>query len=107
MHGSNAHNQMTGDKGEIFNLCWFKWYNWCYFRDINQALPLNKEKLGQVLGTARGEGKQLLQCILKDDTNVVPCCSLRPLKVKQIHSAKEQNKRKFLVDLSRGDRGHW
>ena len=53
-HGSNAHTQLTGDEGEISNLCWFKWYDWCCFCNINQEFSLNKENLGQMFGIMRG-----------------------------------------------------
>ena len=56
MHGSKVYNQLTGDKGDISNLCRFKWFDWCYFCDSNQAFTLNTEKIGGVLGTMREEG---------------------------------------------------
>ena len=34
--GYNAHTQLVGHEGEIYNLCQFKWYYWCYFCDSNQ-----------------------------------------------------------------------
>ena len=57
LHGYNAHTQLTRDKGGIYNLCRFKWYDWCYFCNSNQAFTLNKEKPGRVIGPIRGEGK--------------------------------------------------
>jgi hypothetical protein len=30
LHGSNAHTALTGDEGDISNLCQYKWYDWCY-----------------------------------------------------------------------------
>ena len=56
LHGSNAHTKLTVDEGRISNLCWFACYDWCYFCDSNKVFPLNREKLGIVIGPARGEG---------------------------------------------------
>ena len=33
MHEMNAHTALTGEDGDIFNLCQYKWYDWCYFRE--------------------------------------------------------------------------
>ena len=54
LHGYNGHTQLTGDEGENFNLCRFKWYDWCCFCNINQEFSLNKENLGQMFGIMRG-----------------------------------------------------
>ena len=91
-HGSNAHTQLTGDEGDIYNICKFKWYDWYYFLYSNKSFPLNKEKLGQVLDPERGESKEIPQWILKYNVKVVPRRSPRPLLVEEIHSATEQNK---------------
>ena len=55
LQGQNAHFTVTGEEGDISNLCKFGWYDWCHFRDHN-SFPMNREILGRVLGPARGEG---------------------------------------------------
>ena len=35
LNGYNAHNELTGDEDEIYNLYRLKWYDWCYFCDNN------------------------------------------------------------------------
>jgi hypothetical protein len=41
LHGSNAHSTLTGEEGDISNLCHFNWYEWCYFRDNKNKFPFN------------------------------------------------------------------
>jgi hypothetical protein len=99
LHGSNAHTLLTGDEGDISNLCQFKWYGWCYFRDHKNKFPFNREVLGRVLAPAKGEGNEMAQWILKANGNVVPQRSSRPLKTDEVHSEQEQSKRKIFDEL--------
>jgi hypothetical protein len=99
LHGSNAHTALTGDEGDISNLCQYKWYEWCYFRDHKNQFPFNREVLGHVIGPLKGEGNEMAQWILKANGNVVPCRSSRPLKPEEVHSEQEQAKRKVFDDL--------
>ena len=99
LHGSNAHTALTGDEGDISNLCNYKWYDWCYFRDHKNKFPFNREVLGRVLGPAKGEGNEMAQWILKANGNVVPRRSMRPLNTEEVHSEQEQAKRKVFSDL--------
>ena len=41
LHGSNPHTALTGDEGDISNICQFKWYYWCYFRDRTEPFSFN------------------------------------------------------------------
>ena len=45
LHGQNPHFTVTGEEGDISNLCKFKWYDWCYFRDKKNRFPYNQEIL--------------------------------------------------------------
>jgi hypothetical protein len=99
LHGSNAHTSLTGNEGDISNLCQFKWYEWCYFRDHKNRFPFNREVLGRVFGPAKGEGNEMAQWILKANGNVVPRRSSRPLKPEEVHSEQEQEKRKIFDAL--------
>ena len=72
LQGTTAHTLMTGEEGDISNLCQYAWYDWCYYRENKNAFPFNKEVLGRVLGPARGEGNEMCQWILKANGNVVP-----------------------------------
>ena len=68
--------------------------------------PFNREVLGRVLGPAKGEGNEMAQWILKANGNVVPLRSSRPLKTDEVHSEKEQAKRKVFDDLIERRWGH-
>ena len=52
IRGTNPHTLVTGEEGDISNLCQFSWYEWAYFREHTAAFPHNKEVLGRVLGPA-------------------------------------------------------
>jgi len=41
LYGSNAHTSLTGDEGDISNLCQYKWYAWCFFRNNKNKFPFN------------------------------------------------------------------
>jgi hypothetical protein len=72
LEGTNAHTMLTGEEGDISNLCQYAWYDWCYFWDQAAAFPYGKEVLGRVLGPARGEGNEMAQWVLKNNGQVVP-----------------------------------
>ena len=72
LHGSNAYTSVTGDEGDILNLCQFGWYEWCYFRDNTNKSLFNREVLGRVLGPAKGEGNEMAQWTLKVNGKFVP-----------------------------------
>ena len=42
LHGTNAHTELTGETGNISNLCTFKWYDWCYFGENKAQFPFNR-----------------------------------------------------------------
>jgi len=99
LHGSNAHTATFGEEGDISNLCQYKWYDWCYFREKKEGFPFNRELLGRVLGPAKGAGNEMAQWILKANGKVVPRRSSRPLKVDEIHSPTEIKKRDIFDGL--------
>ena len=99
LHGQNAHFTVTGEEGDISNLCQFGWYDWCYFRDKSQHFPFAQEVLGRVLGPARGEGNEMSQWVLKCNGRVVPRRTVRPLTTAELHSESEKKKRKIFDAL--------
>lgn len=105
LHGSNAHTALTGEEGDISNLCQYQWYEWCYYRENTNKFPFNREVLGRILGPARGEGNEMAQWILKANGNVVPRRSHRPLNTAEIHSEIEIRKRKIFDVLIEGRHG--
>ena len=90
---------MTGDEGNISNLCQFKWYDWCYFSDRTEPFPFNREVLGRILGPEKGEGNEMAQWLLKSNGNVVPRRFSRPLMVSKTHSPTEIHKREIFDEL--------
>ena len=71
LRGSNPHTFLTGEEGDISNLCQFGFYNWCYYHEQGEAFPYSKEILGRVLGPSKGEGNEMAQWILKANGNDV------------------------------------
>ena len=57
----NAHFTVTGEEGDISNLCQFGWCEWHFHRDKKQKFPHNNETLGGILGPAKGEGNEMAQ----------------------------------------------
>jgi hypothetical protein len=90
---------ITGDEGDISNLCQFKWYEWVYYREGSANFPLPREVLGRSLGPAKGEGNEMAQWCLKANGNVVPRRSVRPLTDIELSSETEQAKRSVFNDL--------
>ena len=99
LEGQTPHFTVTGEEGDISNLCQYDWYQWCYYREQGAAFPMHREVLGRVLGPAKGEGNEMAQWILKSNGNVVPRRSLRPLTVSETASETEQKKRETFTAL--------
>ena len=97
--GTNVRTALTGKDGDISNLCQYKPYNWCYFREQKHSFPLNRVMLRRVLRPAMGEGNEMAQWILKANGNAVPRWSSRPLKVDEIHLPTEIKKREIFNGL--------
>ena len=69
LHGSNANQKITGDPGDISNLCQLGWFDWCYYRDAN-PFPKQEEKLGRSLGPAANYSNEMSHWILKDTMKI-------------------------------------
>ena len=99
LEGRNPQYRITGEEGDISNLCQFKFYEWCYFFDARSAFPNSKEILGRVLGPSTGEENEMSQWILEANGEVVPRQTLRSLKPEEIHSPIEKKKRDLFDEL--------
>ena len=62
LHSSNSYTALTGEEGDIFNLCQYGPYEWCYYRG-KKIFPFNREVFGRVLGPSRGHGNELSRWI--------------------------------------------
>ena len=91
---NSPHQMQFGVQGDISNLCQFDWYDWCYYREEGTNLfPKQKELLGRVLGPSKNEGNEMAQNILNFKGNVLPRRTVRRLKLAEIESESEKQKR--------------
>jgi hypothetical protein len=93
LDGQTPHFTVTGEEGDISNLCQFAWYDWCYYREESSGFPFPSEMLGRVLGPALHAGNEMSQWVLNLNGKVVPRRTCRPLKVEEINSPTEILKR--------------
>jgi len=99
LHGQNPHFTVTGDEGDISNICTFGWYDWCYFRDDTQPFPKLPEQIGRVLGPAIGEGNEMCQWVLKANGKIVPRRTCRPVKPEEWDSETGKRERRVFDAL--------
>ena len=99
LDGQTPHFSVTGEVGDISNLCQFDWYEWVYYREGSASFPLPREVLGRALGPAKGEGNEMAQWILKANGHVVPRRTVRPLTRDEVNLESEQRKRKIFDEL--------
>ncbi len=92
LEGRNPHFSVTGQEGDISNLCQYKVYDWVYFREQMADYPLPEEVLGRVLGPAKGEDNEMCQWVLNHHGNVVPRRTLRPLTTDELTRESEVRK---------------
>ena len=97
LHASNAHMALTGEEGDISNLCQYGWYEWCYFREKSAKFPFNTEVLGRVLSPAKGEVcNGPVEWILKANGKVVAHRTIRPLKADELHMSGQKAEARHL-----------
>ena len=91
IRGTTPHTVTTGEEGDMSNLCQYKWYDWCYYREHTVKFPQTKKSLGVccILQEAR---VMRWPSVLKTNGNVVLRCSLQPLQLSEIHSPSEVRK---------------
>ena len=99
LHGYTPHTALTSEEGDISNICQFKWYDWCYYRDNKAKFPFNKQLIGRILGPAKGEGNEMAQWVLKPNDRVVPRRTARPLNDAEFFSEVAIRKRKIFDAL--------
>ena len=76
--GQNPHSITFGNQADISNICNFQWYEWIHYHN-HGVFPLNKEKLGRVLGPIKNEGNEMAQAVLTASGKVIPRRTLRRL----------------------------
>ena len=95
LQGQTPHSALFGKEGGISNICQYKWYDWCYFRDRTATYPFNRHILGRVLGPTVNAGNKMCQWVLKANGSVVPKRTLQPLTTAELHSKDEKKKREI------------
>ena len=93
LQGQSSYTELTGEQGDISNVCQYGWYEWVYFWDGKQPWPIGKKRLGRVLGPARGAGNEMCQYIMDERGNIIPRRTCRRLRVDELHNQTEQSKR--------------
>lgn len=101
LEGRNPYFSVTGQEGDISNLCQFKFYDWVYYREQKADYPLPKEILGRVLGPAKGEGNEMCQWVVNHHGNVIPRRTVRPLTNDEWIRESEVRKRSIFDNLIR------
>jgi hypothetical protein len=99
LDGQTPHFSVTGQEGDISNLCKFKWYEWVYYRKGSASFPMPREIFGRTLGPVKGEGNEMAQRCLKANGNVVPRRTVCPLTHDKLASETEKRKRETFTEL--------
>ena len=104
LQGRNPFFSVTGEEGDISNLCQFSFYQWVYYREQKNGFPIPKELLGRALGPSKGEGNAMAQWVLNYHGNVVPRRSVRPLTHDEMtRDAEIQKRQQFDIIIQ----GRW
>ena len=77
-----------GVQDDISNICNFGWCEWVYYRD-HGIFPINKEKLGKVLGPLKNEGNEMAQAILTHNGKIIPHRTIHHLKTSTLKKKRE------------------
>ena len=92
LQGQTPHFTVTGEEGDISNLCQFSFYDWCYYRDSAAKFLFLSTILGRVLGPSE-IGNKMSQWILRADGVILARQTCRPLTNDELMSDTEKNKR--------------
>ncbi len=93
---------MYQQEPDISNLCQFKFYDWCYYREETAKFPFPSQVLGRVLGPSDGVGNEMAVWILRVDGRIVFRQTARPLTDNELNSQLENARRKaFDVAIKR------
>jgi hypothetical protein len=84
-----------GVQDDISNICNFDWFEWVYYRD-HGVWPINKEKLGKVLGP-----NEIVQTILTHNGKIIPRRTIRRLKTSELPNPIEKKKREQFDEVIR------
>ena len=94
LQGQNPHLATYGEMADISNLCNFRWYEWCYFRQHKTSFPYLQQELGRCLGPTKNEGNEMCQWVLQRNGKIVPRRTLRRLTHDEASPHNEVERRK-------------
>jgi hypothetical protein len=105
LQSMNPHLATTGEEGDISNICVFKFYDWCYYWDQKPGFPLQKRRLGRILGPSKNDGNEMAQYVLKSNGSVVPRRTCQRLSIAETHHPDEIKKRQIFTECIRNKLG--
>ena len=79
LQGQTPYFSTFGEEGDISKICQFGWYEWVYFWQTTAKSPFPAHALGRCLGTAKNEGNEMTQWVLKQNGKIVPRRTMRRL----------------------------
>lgn len=79
---------------DISNICQFKFYDWCYYREQTAKFPFPSQMLGRILGPSQDVGNEMAQWILRVDGRIISRQTVRPLTKEEWLSPMEIARRK-------------
>ena len=79
LRGQTPHFATFGEEGDISNIFQFGWFEWVYFRENTGKFPFPSHVLGRCFGTAKNEGNEMSQLVLKLNGKIVPQQTMRKL----------------------------
>ena len=97
LQNQTPHTRLTAQPTDISCLCEFRWYDWVLYRQEGEAFPFNHQKLGRVLGPAKGAGTEMSQWVLTGTGEVTPFQSLRLLNNAEKNSPSMQDRQKAFM----------
>lgn len=100
LNGSNPQQLITGEPGDISNLCQFGWFEWVYYKDA-APFPYQNEKLGRCLGPAISYSNEMSQWILKDTMEITASHTVRRLTDLEYRDPTLQRERNVFMDKCR------
>jgi hypothetical protein len=84
LQGETPHTVLTGDTGDISQLCEFSWYDIVWYIDI--TVTMQNRKLGRYLGPSPDIGQAMSSKILAAKGTVIVQTSILPLSIEDNNS---------------------
>ena len=99
LQNQTSHTRLTAQPTDISCLCEFGWYDWVLYRQEGEAFPFNHQKLGRILGLAKGAGTEMSQWVLTATGEVTPIQLLQLLNNAEKNSPAMKEKQKAFTNF--------